>query len=187
METTSQERVTDMPLALRPMAPGSAAKPTFAGRFRWWRHEYAAITVLLIVGGLAAVLAAPSRSLPTAGKASAGGQAAHEQSPAVIVRAPLPAGMSEGDIPKWVPLRRPSGRTELAPWSSVDGYLAQDPDVLDRLLNPAPASPPEPAPEQTEEIPPAAAGGSGTQAGQSATGSTPVTPEGPVAPHPARR
>jgi hypothetical protein len=55
-----------------------------------------------------------------------------------VVKRALPEGMSSKSVVKWVPFRQASGRTELAPWTSVDAQLAQDPSVLQRLLKPAP-------------------------------------------------
>ncbi len=55
----------------------------------------------------------------------------------VTVKRPLPDGMSEQDVVKWVPLRQPSGRTELAPWTSVDAQLVKDPTIVESLLKPA--------------------------------------------------
>ena len=59
----------------------------------------------------------------------------------LAVKRPLPEGVSERDVVKWVPLRQPSGRTELAPWTSTDAELVHDPQVLKHLLVPAPAEP----------------------------------------------
>ncbi len=59
----------------------------------------------------------------------------------LTVKRPLPEDMSERDVVKWVPLRQPSGRTEFAPWTSTDAELVHDPEVLKRLLVPAPAEP----------------------------------------------
>ncbi len=68
-----------------------------------------------------------------------------------VTKRPLPEGMSSKNVVKWVPFRQSSGRTELAPWTSVDAALVHDPSVLRGLLAPAPRKPT--APETTSDPP----------------------------------
>jgi hypothetical protein len=42
------------------------------------------------------------------------------------VKRPLPDHLTEEQVPKWVPYRQPSGRTELEAWDSVDAGTARD-------------------------------------------------------------
>ncbi len=56
---------------------------------------------------------------------------------AVAAKRELPPGVTEDDVVVWVPIRQPSGRTELVPWTSVDAATARDPLALEAVLNPA--------------------------------------------------
>jgi hypothetical protein len=63
----------------------------------------------------------------------------------VVVKHPLPAGVTEDQVQKWIPNRRVSGRMELRPWQSVDAARATNPEVLEALLNPVEPAPAIPA------------------------------------------
>jgi len=52
----------------------------------------------------------------------------------VTVRRELPPDMAEDQVPKWVPIRQPSGRVELAPWLSVDAETARDPEAIEKIM-----------------------------------------------------
>ena len=60
---------------------------------------------------------------------------AEDPTQAVVKRA-LPDGVSEEGVPKWVPMRQASGRTELEPWTSVDAELANESHGLSDALAP---------------------------------------------------
>jgi hypothetical protein len=106
--------------------------------------------------------ATPRRIVAAALAASAGtagvvGTMDHQPAPvserapepqSVVVKHPLPPGVAEEDVQKWVPNRRVSGRTELSPWQSVDAARTRNPEVLRKLLQPTEA---EVALDQTAE------------------------------------
>lgn len=54
----------------------------------------------------------------------------------VTVKRELPEGVTEDQVPKWVPYRQPSGRTELEAWNSVDADTARDPYFRQDMLAP---------------------------------------------------
>ncbi len=54
----------------------------------------------------------------------------------VTVKRELPEGVTEDQVPKWVPYRQPSGRTELEAWTSVDADTARDPYFRQDMLAP---------------------------------------------------
>jgi len=54
-----------------------------------------------------------------------------------VTRRPLPDGVSEREVPKWVPIRQVSGRVELDPWTSVDADRARSQAVRDELFGKA--------------------------------------------------
>ncbi len=103
---------------------------------------YVWLVVLAFLTPRRIVAAALAASAGTAGVVAATdhhpapvAQAAPQPQP-VVVRQPLPEGVAETDVQKWVPNRRVSGRTELAPWQSVDAARARNPEVLRKLLQP---------------------------------------------------
>lgn len=98
-----------------------------------------AVPVLLIVGVMAAFVG--SMTLEKAERSPSTVQLKPSE---ITVRMPLPPNTTEEDIPKWVPVRLPSGRTELVPWSSVDADIARNPDSLANVLDQ-----PDPEPRPT--------------------------------------
>jgi len=121
----------------------SDERPAGAPEAASW-HSRAVIGGALVIALAAVAFAGYVR--PGRGQA----KTAAKTSPAPVKR-PLPAGMSEQDVVKWVPLRQSSGRTELAPWTSVDARLVKDPAVLDSLLGPADNPSPASQNEQPQE------------------------------------
>lgn len=113
-------------------------------------HLRGLLPVVLLAGGAAALFGAlaiekPSRS-PSAPQTA-------PKKVGVTVKRPLPPGMTEDQVAKWMPIRQVSGRTELAPWTSVDGATGADPDALARALyeeGPAPSEAPAPKPSVPE-------------------------------------
>jgi hypothetical protein len=99
---------------------------------------------LLLGGGLAimtlAVLCfATGTRRPAGSKQPASGAdsgKAQGRSEPTVIKRPLPPDVAEEDVPKWIVHRRVSGRTELEPWDSVDGWCVRDPEALDAILAP---------------------------------------------------
>ncbi|HJN16830.1 MAG TPA: hypothetical protein QGH10_15100, partial [Armatimonadota bacterium] len=53
--------------------------------------------------------------------------------PARPVKRPMAAGTNEDHIARWVPVRTPSGRTELEAWTTVDAEWLKSSDTLDMV------------------------------------------------------
>lgn len=116
-------------------------------------------------------------------------KAAATKTSSAAAKRPLPEGMSEQDVVKWVPLRQPSGRTELAPWTSVDAQLVKDPTVLDSLLRPADNSSSASQHEQPREESPSPEAGSpvATASPHAKPAEAPVAGEKGASPPPRER
>jgi len=138
--------------ARKPRSRAGAPRKGLGGRLP-------ALMLVGLVGGLCGLCCLERVTGPPKASAS------KPQQP-VTVRRPLPPGVTEDQVGKWVPIRQVSGRTELAPWTSVDGGATRDPEALTRVLNAnatTPSSPPAPKPaapkpeEETKTAEPPAA------------------------------
>lgn len=75
-----------------------------------------------------------TRAASAATKSDAAGKkaAAHK----TVVKRPLPPDVAEDQVPKWVPHRQASGRTELEAWNSVDADTGRDDQFRVELMGP---------------------------------------------------
>ncbi len=132
MGTASQSRSQSKPIA---SVTGRLGRVRCRGYM--WLVVLAFLTPRRIVAG---ALAASAGTAGVVGTTERRPAPVTEQAPRpqpVVVRHPLPEGVAEEQVQKWVPNRRVSGRTELAPWQSVDATRARNPQVLQSLLQPA--------------------------------------------------
>jgi len=105
----------------RTAAPAEA--PSAAERLRKLVPALLLVAVAATAFGMVAV---DRRALSPAGEEA--------KAQSVTVRRDLPAGVTEDQVPKWIPIRQPSGRTELVPWTSVGGETARDPNAIERVM-----------------------------------------------------
>jgi hypothetical protein len=101
-----------------------------------WLVVLAFLTPRRIVAGILTASAGTAGAVATMPRRPAPATQPAPQPQPVVVRQPLPEGVTETDVQKWVPNRRVSGRTELKPWQSVDAARARNPEVLRKLLQP---------------------------------------------------
>lgn len=101
-----------------------------------WLVVVAFLTPRRIVAGVVAASAGTAGVVGTMDRQPPPVTAPAPEPQPIVVKHALPAGVAEEDVQKWVPNRRVSGRTELAPWQSVDAARARNPEVLRKLLQP---------------------------------------------------
>jgi len=94
---------------------------------RHLRHLVPALILVAVAATAFGMVAADRRSLSASAKPA--------KPEAVTVKRELPEGVTEDQVPKWVPIRQPSGRTELEPWTSVDAATGRDPEALETVLS----------------------------------------------------
>lgn len=128
----------------RPSRPQSKPTPSATGRLGrvrcrgyMWLVVVAFLTPRRIVAGAVAVSAGTAGAVGSMHRQPPPITAPAPEPQPVVVKHPLPEGVAEEDVRKWVPNRRVSGRTELSPWQSVDAARSRDPEVLRKLLQPA--------------------------------------------------
>jgi hypothetical protein len=116
--------------------PSQSPQPEGTGRFG---VDYVRLALLLGVTAMVGMLglAAFARPHPSTAKAAR----ARQEAATSAIKRPIPEGMTQDDVVKWVPMRQSSGRTEMAPWTSVDAKLVHDPEVLGNLLQPRSGGP----------------------------------------------
>jgi hypothetical protein len=93
----------------------------------------------LVIMTLAVLCFATGTRRPASSKQPASGAnsgKAQGKSEPTVIKRPLPPDVAEEDVPKWIVHRQVSGRTELEPWDSIDGWCVRDPEALDAILAP---------------------------------------------------
>lgn len=92
-----------------------------------------ALTVFIFAGGMRP----PPGDTRAASAATKGDAAGKEDADGkTVVKRPLPPDVTEDQVPKWVPHRQASGRTELEPWNSVDADTGRDDQFRVELMGP---------------------------------------------------
>jgi len=90
--------------------------------------------MMVIIAAVAATTGVLSSTNPAGDQQAANAVKAPEDPTKVVVKRPLPEGMTEEGVVKWVPIRQPSGRTELEAWTSVDHHWAEMPQIADEVM-----------------------------------------------------
>jgi len=92
-----------------------------------------ALTVFIFAGGMRP----PPKGTRAASAATASDAAGKQDAPhKTVVKRPLPPDVTDEQVPKWVPHRQASGRTELEAWDSVDAETGRDDYFRLELMGP---------------------------------------------------